>query len=369
MDWKNIPFTGLKSNAIKIILLLLSTGLIGSFIYTFSSSEEQKAEVTKAKDEVQTPTNLNLTVNNIINNLPTGKPQASTTIVATGESVVVIPMELKTPATVKLTDMSLNKEPKTTDDAVYDTGTSASPPPKLPKMAVIDDSTSSTTSNQENAISGVNSAIGTGQIASKIDRLKNPFTLFAGEVIPITMDTPINSDKPGLIRATVSRNVFDSVTLKYLLIPMGSKIVGVYDNKVAYGTNRLMVGWNRLIYPNGSSINLKGQPGTSLKGFSGFADDVDNHYDKIFGAAFVTGAIFGAQTYMMGNQSSNPYDLSAGATISQQIGGQMANTGVQIIQKGLDIPPTIIISEGFMGGVALTQDLVLKKYIFVNRVN
>ncbi|MFN8771023.1 MAG: TrbI/VirB10 family protein [Neisseriaceae bacterium] len=361
-------FTGLKSTPVKMILALLAAGLIFAVAYTLSKNDtEPKAEIRKEKDDVRPLNNLNVVVQNLVNILPSRKVQASTTIIISKESNI-IPMESSTESTVSLTDMGQFKQEPKANTQGNNQVTEQDSDDKSPTMAVIDDSPSSTDDNNStNPISGVNSSIGTGKINSKLEKLKNPYTIFAGEIIPIILDTPINSDKPGIIRATVARNVYDSVTLKNLLIPQGAKVVGVYDNKVAYAVNRLIVGWNRLIYPNGYSINLKGQPGTDLQGFSGFSDTVDNHYGKVFGTAFVTGAIFGAQAYAMGNQTTNPYQLSAGATIAQQVGAQMANTGIQLLQKGLDIPPTIIINAGYQGGIALTQDLVLKKYVFTKK--
>ena len=141
-------------------------------------------------------------------------------------------------------------------------------------------------------------------------------------------------------------------------------MVGTYNHDVSYGQNRLMAGWNRIIYPNGTSINLHGQPGTDLQGFSGFSGDMDNHYSKIFGSSFIMGLIFGGMTNATGNQGGNPYQMSAGATIASQVGTQMAQTGVQVISRGLNIPPTVVISPGYRFNVLLTADLILKPYIF-----
>ena len=357
-------FSGLKSAHVKLILALVFSSLAGSGIYMLAMNDtDQKATVQQEKDKVQPPDNINVSVNNVINNISNGKPQASTTITVSRESVVIIPMESKPQQAVNLGN--LPQQQTKSDYSSSNNNEASEKPKKVPEMGVVDDNTQiADNGNATNPISGVDSSIGTGEVGSKIEKLKSPYTIFAGEVLPIVLDTPINSDKRGIIRATIARNIYDSVTQQSLLIPQGSKVVGIYDNKVAYAANRLMIGWNRLIYPNGASVNLKGQPGTDLQGFAGFSDTVDNHYDKVFGAAFITGAIFGVQTYAMGNQTTNPYQLSAGATIAQQVGAQMANTGVQVVQKGLDIPPTVIISAGYEGGLALTQDLILKKYVF-----
>ena len=107
-------------------------------------------------------------------------------------------------------------------------------------------------------------------------------------------------------------------------------------------------------------------PETDLEGFSGFSDDVDNHYAKIFGSAFIMGAIFGGTSLAAGSQNTNPYQQSAGATMANQVGAQMAQAGIQVINKGLNIPPTIVIHKGYQFDVSLTADLVLKPYIYKN---
>lgn len=215
-----------------------------------------------------------------------------------------------------------------------------------------------------NEISGTNTKVGTGEIESKLVKQRSPYTIFAGTFLSATMVTGLNSDLNGLIVATVRNNVYDSSTGQYLLIPQGSRLVGTYNHELAYAQNRLMVGWNRVIYPNGTSFLLHGQPGTDLQGQSGFAGNVDNHYGKVFGAAFIMGLIFGGTTVAVGNQATNPYQLSAGATIANQVGAEMGQTGLQVISKGLNIPPTITISPGYKFNVLTTADLILKPYVY-----
>lgn len=98
--------------------------------------------------------------------------------------------------------------------------------------------------------------------------------LKAGSVIPAIMVGGINSDLPGEIVGQVSRNVYDTATGDYLLVPAGAKVVGVYDSRVVYGQSRVLVAWERLIFPDGSSISIGGMPGTDMGGYSGFSDKV-----------------------------------------------------------------------------------------------
>ncbi|MDA8255329.1 MAG: conjugal transfer protein TrbI, partial [Betaproteobacteria bacterium] len=90
--------------------------------------------------------------------------------------------------------------------------------------------------------------------------------LFAGAVIPAVMLTGIDSDLPGTITAQVRQTVYDSLNPAVVLIPQGTRIVGEYSSDVAYGQSRVLVAWNRLIFPNGAMMDLKGMSGTDGEG-------------------------------------------------------------------------------------------------------
>jgi type IV secretion system protein VirB10 len=83
----------------------------------------------------------------------------------------------------------------------------------------------------------------------------------AGTVIPAALITGRRSDLPGQITAQVMGNVFDTPTGRFLLIPQGARLIGIYDSQVAFGESRVLFVWNRLILPNGRSIVLERQPG------------------------------------------------------------------------------------------------------------
>lgn len=96
------------------------------------------------------------------------------------------------------------------------------------------------------------------------DRVAAPASanvLQAGAVIAAALITGIRSDLPGQITAQVTENIYDSPTGKILLIPQGTRVIGQYDNGVGFGQRRVLLVWNRLIFPNGRSIVLERQPG------------------------------------------------------------------------------------------------------------
>lgn len=194
-------------------------------------------------------------------------------------------------------------------------------------------------------------------IQSQLKQPLLPYEIKAGTIIPAILMTGINSDLPGTIIAKVSRDVFDTATGNYLLIPQGTTLIGVYDSQIAYGQSRILIAWSRLIFPNGGSFDLEGQPGVDLVGMAGLHDLVNNHYAKIFGSALLFSA-FGAA-----DQLSQPQTSSDQLTMQQimyaAMGQQMSQTGAQLIQKNMNIQPTIEIRPGANFNVLLVNDVLL----------
>ncbi len=193
-----------------------------------------------------------------------------------------------------------------------------------------------------------------------IQHPKSPYEVIAGTVIPATMIGGIDSDLPGEIIGQVRENVYDTATGKYLLIPQGSRLVGVYSSAVTYGQTRVLVAWNRLIYPNGDSIDLGQMPGSDVGGHAGFNDEVNNHYLRIFGSAIL------ASLFSAGAQLSQPQNSNGNVNSTQILAaslGQQANTvGTMLISRGLDIQPTLKIRNGYLFNIMVTKDMVLQPW-------
>jgi type IV secretory pathway VirB10-like protein len=186
----------------------------------------------------------------------------------------------------------------------------------------------------------------------------SPYELQAGETIPAILITGIDSDLPGQIVGQVSQNVYSNIN-GALVIPQGSRLVGLYNSSVSYGQTRVQVAWTRLIYPDGSSINLSGMVGTSPSGLSGFHDLVDNHFWTIFGSALLY-SVLGAGAQLAQPQQSATFGQapSVGQTIGQAVGTQIASTGQQVISQDLNIQPTLKIRPGYQFLVMVNRDMV-----------
>jgi type IV secretion system protein TrbI len=178
--------------------------------------------------------------------------------------------------------------------------------------------------------------------------------------IPAILEQGINSDLPGEVKALVRSNVYDTATGNYLLIPQGSRMVGVYDSQIAYGQNRLQVIWTRIIYPDGSSINLDGMMGQDIQGMAGFHDQVDNHYKRLIGSALLTSAFAAGIELSQRQNSSLLTTPSAGQTASSAVGQQLGELGSEVTRKNLSIQPTIKIPVGYRFNVRVNRDILFE---------
>ncbi|AZQ13328.1 TrbI/VirB10 family protein [Shewanella khirikhana] len=185
------------------------------------------------------------------------------------------------------------------------------------------------------------------------------FELNVGTIIPAVLISGMNSDIPGALIAQVSQNVYDSATGKHLLIPIGAKLYGVYDSNVSYGQSRAVSAWTRINYPDGTRLNLAGMGGMDVEGYSGFEDQVDNHYWKTFGNAALLGMISGATQAGISEDNRNSDTKSA---IADGVTQQFAQTGSTLIQKNLNVQPTIKIRPGYKFNIMVNKDIMLTPY-------
>ncbi|ESY01363.1 TrbI/VirB10 family protein [Mesorhizobium sp. LNJC405B00] len=185
----------------------------------------------------------------------------------------------------------------------------------------------------------------------------SPYVVQPGTVIPAALITGIRSDLPGQITAQVTANVYDSPTGSYLLIPQGSKLIGQYDSEVAFGQSRVLLVWNRLVMPDGTSIVLERQQGADAQGFSGLEDEVDRHWGQLFRAAALS-TLLGIGTSL--GSSSDESEIAK--AIREGAQDSASNIGQQIVRHQLDVQPTLTIRPGFPVRVVVNRDLVLAPY-------
>ena len=199
-----------------------------------------------------------------------------------------------------------------------------------------------------------------GYLPNQLVRPRSPYEVKAGTIIPTVLVTGINSDLPGTILGQVRENVYDTVSGNYLLIPQGSKLLASYDSMVAYGQERVLVCWQRLIRPDGTSLSLDCQPGVDLGGYAGFTDQVDNHWWRVITGIALGSVLAAGVVVPQGNVSG--YVPTIGQGMAANAAGAVNQAGQQITSRALNIQPTIKIRPGFSVNVLVTKDMVIPPY-------
>ena len=201
------------------------------------------------------------------------------------------------------------------------------------------------------------------KLDSQPEAPRTPFELRAGFVVPATLISGINSDLPGQIMAQVAQDVYDTPTGKHLLIPQGSRLVGSYSSDVAYGQARVLVAWQRIVFPDGKAMDIGAMPGADSAGYAGFNDQVNNHYVRLFGSAFLMSGVTAGITYSQRqNQATNTYGApSASSALSEALGQELGQVTAQLIAKNLSISPTLEIRPGYRFNVVVTKDMTFSK--------
>ncbi|AZV39007.1 type IV secretion system protein virB10 [Komagataeibacter europaeus] len=185
----------------------------------------------------------------------------------------------------------------------------------------------------------------------------SPDVLQAGTVIAGALNTKISSDLPGQITGHVTQNVYDSPTGRFLLIPQGSLLFGAYNSGISFGQQRTQIIWTRLIYPNGESLVLEKLPGGDAIGQSGLADEVNNHWGQLFKAALVTTLLsVGSEAGTSQSENNLAQAIRSGAS------NGFSMVGNRLIDRSLNVQPTLTDRPGLPFAVILRRDLLLKPY-------
>ncbi len=199
------------------------------------------------------------------------------------------------------------------------------------------------------------------KLNSDVQKPASAYVLQAGFVIPATLISGINSSLPGQIMAQVSQHIYDSPVGKWRLIPQGSRLVGTYSSDVEYGQARVLVAWQRIIFPDGKTMDIGAMPGADGLGYAGFHDQVTNHYLRIFGSALIMSAIVAGSTYSQRDAGSTFGRQNAGSIMSQALGQQLGLVTANLIRKNLNISPTLEIRPGYRFNIIVTKDMKFSK--------
>jgi len=183
------------------------------------------------------------------------------------------------------------------------------------------------------------------------------YILFEGTILESLLLTRLDGQFTGPVECLLTNDVF-SHDRQHLLIPAGSKILGEARKVDAFGQTRLAVLFHRLIMPDGLSLSLDQFKGLNQPGDPGLRDQVNNHYLRIFGVSMAIGAI-GAVAQ---GGTAGPLVASGTDVMSQGFAQSTAQSSAQILDKFLNLLPTVTIREGHRVKVYLSGDLALLDY-------
>ena len=165
--------------------------------------------------------------------------------------------------------------------------------------------------------------------------------------------------------AQVAQHVYDTPTGRHLLIPQGSRLVGTYSSDVAYGQARVLVAWQRIVFPDGKAMDIGAMPGADSAGYAGFNDRVNNHYVRTFASAFLMSMVTAGITLSQDNRNNagdgNDNTQRASDALSEALGQQLGQVTAQMIAKNLNIAPTLDIRPGYRFNVTVTKDMTFSK--------
>jgi type IV secretion system protein VirB10 len=139
-------------------------------------------------------------------------------------------------------------------------------------------------------------------------------------------------------------------------------MIGAYDSHIVYGQNRLLVVWNRIIYPDGTSLNLEGMLGSDQRGYAGFKQKTDHHYSRMLGAA-IFASVFVAAGKEATKEDTNTTTDSNGNTRSTEsvfaetVMENVTNVATEMLEKNMNIAPTLRILPGYRFSIITTRDV------------
>ena len=184
----------------------------------------------------------------------------------------------------------------------------------------------------------------------------SPYEIKQGTIIPGVMWTGMDSTLPGDIIGLVREDVYDTVTGNILLIPKGTKIAGKYDSAVTFGQDRILFIWQRLIFPNGKSLNLDNFSGADLSGYAGITGKVDNHLVELL-QGVVLSSILGAGAAVVTDDDDDWRNAAASGA-----GEQIISIGDTWMNKLINVPPRIKVTPGERFTIIVRSDLRLSPW-------
>jgi type IV secretion system protein VirB10 len=177
-----------------------------------------------------------------------------------------------------------------------------------------------------------------------------------GTVIEAVLTNRLDGSFSSPANALVTTPVY-AADRQTVLIPAGARVLGTASPVQAFGESRLAVKFHRLVMPDGSTHDLDQFTGLNERGDAGLSDQVSRHYLQIFGASIALGSLSGLAQYATRNPSNADYGFSD--AFGQGMGGSLATSSARVLDRFLNVPPTVTIREGHRLKIYMTRDLDL----------
>lgn len=185
-------------------------------------------------------------------------------------------------------------------------------------------------------------------------------TIWQGTIFNVVLTSEINTDLPGEVTGRVSKNVYSSQDGRFLLIPQNSVLIGNYNSSISYSQSRAQVIWHTLIRPDGYQINLGAMNGTDTKGAAGLKGFVNDHPMAYVKAILLmsTFSIINGEFQAAQKNTNNQYVQNVAANSQEMVN----KLGEKLIDRAMDVQPSIVIKAGTEVNVVVNQNLTLPEY-------
>jgi len=194
-------------------------------------------------------------------------------------------------------------------------------------------------------------------LAAQVQPPRSRYQINAGTMIPAVTTQAMTSDLEGTLTAVVSRDVYDSVTGRFLLIPQGAKLFLVYDADVRANQPRLHVAAKTLYFPNGYSLALSGMPGSDSRGLAGLSDQVNRHLWQRYGTAAVLSLITAGVSLAV-HRGNGFYTYAPEEAAVYGAGNVLGRSVAEDLRQAMQIRPTVTVREAYPFVLTVTQDVV-----------
>ncbi len=183
------------------------------------------------------------------------------------------------------------------------------------------------------------------------------YQIDSGTIIPVVLQTGVNTDLPGQLIGVATRNIYDSLTGTDIIIPQGTKFFATYSSNIAFNQNRVLVAWNYLIRPDGIGMSIPGLQGVDAEGFSGYKDKVNRHWLQKIGAVGLATVMNIADASIQGLTPEEDLVTSEALdAITTAVGS--------VVHNIMNRQPTLILESGQTVNIFVNESFSLKPFYF-----